>query len=156
MNNRTEVESTEELCHEIGVANSRIAEAGLRRGPFKDGSLEVGSLDVKNVYPSIDIDVAADEVKQEILESEVEVSGVNYEEAALFLACTMTQDEVDSEGLTHVVHRRSKTKGTRPGLTCNAIAGGPVVRGKDDGWLKPSCRPAIRQKRRMVACVIKN
>ena len=154
---RTEVESTEELCHQIGVVNHRITKDGLRRGSFQqNGNLEVGSLDVKNFYPSIDVEVAAEEVKQEILESDVEVKGVNYEEAALFLACTMTQVEVDDEGLTHVVHKRKTKNGRRPGITCKAISGGPVEREKDGSWVAPSRFPTSRQKRRMVACVIKN
>ena len=153
---RTEVESTEELCHEIGVANQRITRNGPRKGSYQgNGKLEVGSLDVKNFYPSIDVNVAAEEVKEEILESEVEVNGVNYEEAALFIACTLTQDEIDKEGLTHVIHRRKCINGRRPGITCKAITGGPLERMKDGSWLPPSRLPARRQKKRIIACVIK-
>ena len=109
--------------------NQRIMKDGPRRGCCqRAGNLEVGSLDVKNFYPSIDVEVAAEEVKQEIMESEVEIKGVNYEEAALFLACTMTQEEVDGEGLTQVVHKRRNKNGRRPGITCKAISGGPIER----------------------------
>ena len=154
--NRTEVESTEELCSRICEANARIELEGPRRGCFQqDGRLEVGSMDVKSFYPSIDVEVAAEEVKKEILESEVNFEGVNYEEAALFLACTMTQEQIDAEGLQNVVHRRKKKTGVRPGLTCKAVAGGPVEREKDDSWLLPRRRPAVRQKRRIIACMIK-
>ena len=133
------MESTEELCHEIGVANQRIRRNGPRKGRYQgSGKLEVGSLDVKNFYPSIDVEVAAEEVKEEILESEVEVEGVNYEEAALFIACTVTQDEIDKEGLTHVIHHRKIRNGRRPGITCKAISGGPIERMKDESWLPPS------------------
>ena len=41
------------------------------------------------------------------------------------------------------------------GLTCKAVSGGPVEREKDDSWLFPRRRPAVRQKKRMVACMIK-
>ena len=154
--NRTEAESTEELCNAIGTTNSKIERNGVQTGPFqKDGELAVGSLDVQNFYPSIDIEVAAEEVKLEVMESEAEVEGVNYEEAALFLACTMSQEEIDSEGLSHVVHRRSKKKGTRPGITCKAVSEGPAGRVKDDSWLPPSRRPALRQKKKMIGCVLK-
>ena len=57
---------------------------------------------------------------------------MNYTEAALFLACTMTQEQIDSEGLKHVVHHRKKKNGGQPGLTCKAVFGGPVEREKDD------------------------
>ena len=92
---------------------------------------------MKNLYPSLDIEVAAEEVKLEVMESEAEVEGVEYKEAALFLACTMSQKEIDSEGLIHVVHRRRKKKGTRPGITCKAVTEGPAGRQKDDSWLQP-------------------
>ena len=154
--NRMEVESTEELCHEIGEANKKVTRDGPKRGTFqRDGKLEVGSLDVKNFYPLIDVDVAAEEIKLEVMESEAEVDGVNYEEAALFLACTMTQDELDDEGLTHVVHRRRTKNGRRPGITCKAISEGPIGREKDKSWLPPSRRSLCRQKRKMIACVLK-
>ena len=78
--NRTEAESNEELCNAIGTTNSKIKRNGIQTGPFqKDGELVVGSLDVQNFYPSIDIEVAAEEVKLEVMESEAEVEGVNYE-----------------------------------------------------------------------------
>ena len=48
----------------------------------------------------------AEEAKLEIMESKVELEGVNTKEVALFLACSMSQEEIDREGLTHVVHRR--------------------------------------------------
>ena len=125
--NRTEVESTEELCHEIGKANKKILKDGPRRGTFqRNGNLEVGSLDVKNFYPSIDVNLAAEEVKLEVMESEAEVAGVDYEEAALFLACTMTEEELSREGLTHVVHKRKNKNGRRSGVTCKAMSEGPV------------------------------
>ena len=89
------------------------------------------------------------------MESEAEEEGVNFEEAALLLACTMSQEDIDREGLKHVVHRRKKTKGVRPGITCKAVSEGPAGREKDDSWLPPSRSPACRQKRRMVGCVIK-
>ena len=113
---RTEVESTEELYHAIKQTNDNTNRDEGQKGPFQNnGSLEFGSLDVKNFYPSIHpsihIDVAVEEVKLEVMESEAEVQGVNYEEAALFLACTMSQEDIDREGLTHAVHRRKKVKG---------------------------------------------
>ena len=138
------------------VVYNSVEKDGVQKGPFqRDGSLEVGSLDVKNFYPSIDVKVAAEEIKLEVIESEAEVEGVDFEEAALLLACTMSQEDIDKEGLQHVVHRRKKKKGSRPGITCKAVCEGPVGRAKDDSWLPPSRRPSSRQKKRMVGCVLK-
>ena len=129
---RTEVKSTEELCHEVGKVNKRVAVDGPRRGPFQvDGRLIVGGKDAEAFYPNIDIETAAEEAKLEIIESDVEVKGLATENVALFLACSMTQEQIDAEGLTNVVHTRKNRKGAKPGLTCKAITGGPKTRDSD-------------------------
>ena len=100
--------STEELCHEIDVVNDRIKQDGLKSGPFQgDGHLVIGSKDAEAFYPDLDVDVAANEAKLEIMESELEIKGLDTEELALFLACTMTQEEIDQEGLANA----EKTEG---------------------------------------------
>ena len=129
----------------------------MRAGPFQQaGGLIVGSSDVKSFYPEMDIEVVADEVMAEVMESEVELEGVNMEEVALFIACSMTQDQIDQQGLTHVIHKRRCTRGPRPGLTCKAVSGGPALRQSDECWLPPSRRPGVRQKKRMVGLLLKS
>ena len=118
-------------------------------------NLVIGSKDAEAFYPNLDITVAANEAKLEIMESELEIKGLDSEELALFLACTMTQDEIDQEGLTNVVHRRRNKKGPRPGLTCKAITGGQKVRNEDEAWISPSRRPGCRQLKKMVGCLMK-
>ena len=54
----------------------------------------MGSKDVKAFYLSIDINVAAEEAKQEIEESDLEAE-VETEELALFLTSTKAQEEID-------------------------------------------------------------
>ena len=155
---RTEVISTEELLHKVEEVNKRISKNGMKGGIFqRAGSSVVGSMDVDSFYPNIDIDVAAEEAKLEVIESEVTVEGVDTDEVALFLACSMTQEEIDLEGLTNVVPKRRCNKGPRPGLTSKAITGGMVVRGKaqNESWLPASRKPGVRQKRRMVGCLVK-
>ena len=112
-NDRTEIKSTEELCHGLKAANAK-------RGRFQGaGKLVVGSKDVKSFYPQMDVELAAEEVKLEVEESEIEVE-MDTDEAALYIACTMTPAEIEQEGLTHVVHQRRYKTGARPGLTCKA------------------------------------
>ena len=120
--------STEELCHEIDVVNDRIKQDGLKSGPSQgDGHLVIGSKDAEVFYPNLDVDMAANEAKLEIRESELEIKGLDTEELALFLACTMTHEEIDQEGLANVVHKRRNKKGPRPGLTSKAITDGTKV-----------------------------
>ena len=129
---------------------------GPRRGKFpKDGKLIVGEKDAEAFYPNIDIETAAEEAKLEIIESDVEVKGPDTENVAIFFACSMTQEQIDAEGLTNVVHTRKNRKGARPALTCKAITGGPKTRDSDDCWNLPARKPGSRQIRRMVGCLVK-
>ena len=80
---RTDLKSTEELCHEMKAANNEITWNGVKRGPFQQaGSLIVGSKDVECHYPNIDIDLVAEEAKLEVMESDLEIE-IDTEEVAL-------------------------------------------------------------------------
>ena len=153
---RTEVHSTEELCAEIKGANEKIQREGVQRGPFQQkGSLVVGSKDVEAHYPNIDVEIAADELKQEIEHSRLEIE-VDTAEVALYIASTTTPEEIEREGLTHVVHKRRHKNGPRPGLTSKAIMGGPATRQQDNAWIPPSRDPSREEKMRMVGCAVKH
>ena len=80
---------------------------------------------------------------------------MDTKEVALFLACSMSQEEIDSEGLTDVVPRRRCKKGPRPRLSCKAITGGNEARGADKSWLPAKREAGIEQKRRMLGCLVK-
>ena len=153
---RTEIKSTEELCSDLKATNDRISEAGVQRGRFQQaGRLVVGSKDVEAFYPSMDVDLAAEEVKLEVEESDIDLE-MDTEEAALYIACTMTPVEIEQEGLTHVVHKRRHKTGPRPGLTCKAVVGGASQRLDDQAWIPPARRPGRRQKKRMAGCVLRS
>ena len=144
------------MCHKIQVANEIINKNGVRRGPFqKAESLQIGSYDVKSCFPSIDTNLDAEDAKSDIEESDLEVE-VDTEEVALFLASTMSQEEIDIEGLQHVVHKRRYKMGSRPGLTSESIAGGPVVRAANDSWITPARKPTRRQQMRMIGCFVRS
>ena len=66
----------------------------------------------------------------------------------------MSQEEIEQEGLTHVVHKRRFRKGARPGLTYKAITEGLKVRAEDESWLPPSRKPGMRQIRRTIGCLV--
>ena len=125
---------TEELSSRLKRANEKIKTSGLSKGPYqKDGKLIVGSKDVKSFYPEMDVEEAAKEARLEIEESDLDIE-VDTVGVALFLACSMSQKEVDDEGLKDVVHRRRFNAGARPGLTCKAITAGPAGRQADKSW----------------------
>ena len=154
--NRTDLASTEELCAQIKKVNDKIEAEGLNKGPFQqEGKLIVGSKDVKSFYPEMDVQVAAEEVKKEIEESTLEIE-VDTLELALFLACSMTQEEIDSEGLKEVVHTRRSKTGARPGQTCKVITAGQASRQTDRSWVLPTRAPNRTEKMRMVGCRVRS
>ena len=153
---RTEIKSTEELCSDLKTANDRMSTTGVQRGRFQQaGGLVVGSKDVEAFYPSMDVDLAAEEVKLEVEESDIEVE-MDTVEAALYIACTMTPAEIEEEGLTHVVHKRRHKTGPRPGLTCKAVVGGASQRLDDQAWIPPARKPGRRQKKKMAGCILRS
>ena len=115
----------------------------------------IGSKDAEAFYPNLDVDVAANEAKLEIMESELEIKGLDTEELVLFLAYTITHEDIDQECLTNVVHKRRNKKGPPPGLTSKAITDGTKVRNEDGAWIPPSRKPGCRQLKRMVGCLVK-
>ena len=109
---------------------------------------------MKSHYPEMDVHVAAEEAKKEIEESTLEIE-VDTDELALFIACSMTQQEIDSEGLKDVVHSRRFKAGARPGLTCKAITSVPASRQADRSWVAPARAPNRAEKMRMVGCLVR-
>ena len=74
---RTEVLSTEGLLHGVEEVNTQIMKDGIKEGPFqRAGSLLMGIMDEKAFYQNQDIDVAAEEAKLKVMESEVNIGGV--------------------------------------------------------------------------------
>ena len=83
----------------------------------------VGSLDVKSLYTSINTKVAANKVKERILNSKAQYSGVDYKWGLKYLALTMTPGEKvdarynDSRMLSMLPRRLSKHGNAKPSKT---------------------------------------
>ena len=70
----------------------------IRKGPYKmDGIVIIGSMDVEAYYPNMDVLVVAKEAKKEVMESSLTIEGVNMDEVALFIACSMNQCEIEKK-----------------------------------------------------------
>ena len=67
--------STEELLAEVDELNVRLEE-----GIQGEKKVVVGSLDVKALYPSIDVDFAVEVVGEMFEESGISIEGVDYKE----------------------------------------------------------------------------
>ena len=99
-NNEYACESTEDLL--AAVRYLKGGEAGLRC--FPQDEVIIGSLDIKALYPSLDIDATADVVIDTSVESEFEVEGVYSQELGLYLAVNIPRVELVKRGIANYCH----------------------------------------------------
>ena len=112
---RMEDMSTEEVITQLEEAERTMKDSGLT-------NTMVGSLDVKALYPSLDHMGAAEAVEKFVYNSKVEMCSVDYRAAQVFMASNLMEDEVMKEGLVHLVPRRTKVMGPRPGRTTTELS----------------------------------
>ena len=86
------------------------------------------------LYPSLNQCESAKIVPQLVLESDVQVSGIDYRSVQIFCASNMSEEEVKAEGLTSILPTRSKTRGQRPGPTTEELR----TKVTEDGTLGPT------------------
>ena len=123
----TACENTEEILAEIRNLNQR---------GFENDTV-IGSLDVKALYPSLDVEFAAEIVAKKFRESQYEIEGVNYNEEGLYLALSKTEKELDKLRLLEYCPRRKSKRGRPP-----VITGKAATSSKDEERYGPWKSPA--------------
>ena len=115
MTTRMEDKSTEEVLSQLTEAQEQI---------WRDGDMDIvaGSLDVRALYSSLDIDGSAEIVEQFIMESPVEIKGTDLRAAQVFLCSNMSEGQVKSEGLLKLLPKRRHSRGFRPGPTTTELS----------------------------------
>jgi hypothetical protein len=158
--NGSEVRSTEEVCAMLEDVNVKIRQDKQTRKDRGENIDDVesitnviGSMDVKALYPSIDIERSVDIIKQVILDSNFEVE-LDSVEMGLHIASTNTQEEIDSYRLTDVCHRRRFKTGTRPGMTSKSITGSKKERAECNSWISPVREPTAAELRLMLSIIV--
>ena len=136
----TACENTEEILAEIRDLNQQGIE----------NDAVVGSLDVKALYPSLDVEFTAEIVAKEFRESQFEVEGVDYKELGLYLAICKTEQDLEKLGLSQFCPRRKSKYGRPP-----VITGKATTSGKDEErygpWNLPAKEPNETDKKRMLS-----
>ena len=128
--------STEELKAEIDKVNMSI------------GSKEIiiGSMDVKALYPSLDIPFTIDKVCEIINESTLQFENLWYDEISLYLAVNLTCEELTEYGLQEICHTRETNLGRPPTISS--------LQHKFDkrrsNWKNPSRQPNEQERRMMM------
>ena len=95
----TECLSSEEMQRAILDANIVIQEGWLK--------VEVFSMDVSALYPSLHIDDILEAVMQLILESDISVECLDTKEMGKYLAVMLEQEEIEARGLVPHIPRRT-------------------------------------------------
>ena len=82
---------------------------------INNGPLVVMSMDVVSLYPSITAEHAGRRVREAIEKTDVSFDA-DYKQALRYLARNANDQQLDAWGFGKYVPRRTKNKGTRPGM----------------------------------------
>ena len=108
----TVCDSTEDMLAAVKNAN----DSG-RIGP----NTVVGSLDVKALYPSLDLEFTIEKVTEEFYSSKVKIEGVDYEELGLYLSLHRDERFLSDKGILNYCPRRRSRYGAPPKITTSGI-----------------------------------
>ena len=105
--NEHECINTEMLCREVQDANIRIKQNNVSRE-----DVVIGSLDAVALYPSLKLQETSDIIHNMVLQSEVDVRGLQWKELAKYLYIVCTPQQIDRAGLRDFLPIRYTTRGT--------------------------------------------
>ena len=137
--NSSSCRSSEEMIASIQQAN----EKGLPTDTV------VGSLDVKALYPSIDVELSARVVANTYVEHSYEIVNVNYNELSLYLAINMSVESLSNKGIAKFCHTRKHKRGRKPLITGCATSNDEDKRYAP--WNPPETLPNDKEARIMLA-----
>ena len=131
-------ESTDDIMAAIETVNNEYS-------VDSNNKLLVGSLDVKALYPSLDIPFAAKTICDEYVMSNIdfESDSINIFELGLYLVLTVENDVLTACGLKDYCPRRRNTLGRKPTITGQAFSS---AAGKREGmWYAPKHQKPDKQ-----------
>ena len=111
---RVEDLSTEEVISQLEEAQD-VVRSNMRADTV------VGSLDVKALYPSLDQYKSANLVAKFVRDSKIEIAGVDWRQAQVFVASNMDPHKLKREKVLGLVPVRLKKFGPRPGSTTEEL-----------------------------------
>ena len=140
---RTECNSTQDMIASI--------EDKVNRRDLNTRELVVFSTDVVSLYPRQQAIPCAAIIARMLREGRLVVEGVHWDEAALYLALTLTRARVEELGLEEVVPRRKGTRGRAPGITTKEVRG-PLQQEKvwDSSLFHPPTRQPTEEERKVI------
>ena len=131
---------------EVRKLNDNNEKRGLKE------NIIVGSLDVKALYPSLDIDFTSDIVAQTFLESDFQIEEVNTKELGMYLALNKTKEEINEINLNNFCPHRKHRKGC---LTITGCATNRNETKRYEPWIFPDVPPDENTTKRAMAEALK-
>ena len=126
-------ESTEDLLAAVNELNK------CNNGKGVKGNLVIGSLDVKALYPSLDIEAAIEIMSQTFVNSDFEVESINTSELGLYLAVNTSKKALDQLGFGDYCPTRRHNRGAHPKIT--GCATSEKEKERFAPWLPPPSIP---------------
>ena len=153
---KIEVISSEEMMNKFDRLNKlvEIQEEKLAAGEEIQQHIDLAKsvltgADAVALYPSLLKKTTAMIVRKEAMDSEIKWQGINYLEAARYVAINLEPWEVRSLGLERIVPRRRFRKGCKPGLTGRENMSKYVE--DEIRWEFPNLEATEQEKRILVA-----
>ena len=137
----TESNSTEDMIASINIFNNQNKK-----------NMNIISMDVKALYPSLDIKIVAATVCHIYETCKLEIKGIVWQEACKYLALVLRPEEIAELGLEDVVPRRRHNRGRPPGITTSEVRYGlheAVTEGKSV-FLEPDRAPNKDEERKIL------
>ena len=110
----------------------------------------VWSMDVENMHPSLKTEEVSKLVRKALVESDL---GVEVNDHSMYLALTVSREELARRSLTRVVHTRKAAAGAAPGITTAEVFAKQNWNDEREGgkylFNPPKARPTRRQRKNM-------
>ena len=119
----------------------------------KSNNMIVIGSDVEALYPSLVDTQVAEIVFRAVMETDVKIEGVSYQEGVRYIALNSTAKDCRTGELRRVLPWRRHVNGTRPGITGEGPMGAEV--GDQEQWVFPKVELTDREKRLIIATVMK-
>ena len=101
--------STEDMLSLVDKITEELKKMNLS----KDDAI-VASLDVKGLYPALDIPVVTKIAAKMVMESGLRMAGINYTWAVIYLALDLSKAEIKRRGLEKLVPVKKERRGRPP------------------------------------------
>ena len=127
-----ECRSTEDLIYKIGDANIEISKIENRGETIE---ITIGSSDVKNMFPALDIEKVSTIIEKQIKNSKYIIE-VNSNELSLLTVSLLPLHKIPMV-LRKYLHTRTHKHGSKPGITSKVIVGSEKEHEEINMWTKP-------------------